>query len=407
MLVPITFLLWMIKKALGKDLYGRKGLNRYALGINPVKANGLLVHCVSVGEVVAAAALIRQIVLKQPELEITITTTTSTGANQVKQLFGKQVNHLYLPLDLPFLMNRLLNQIKPSKVLITEVELWPNLIHCCWKKNIQVAVINARMTDKSMGSYQKLSALFQPMLCKLSAVCAQGERDFNNYLRLGIEVAKLELTNNIKFDQPTASELDLVSLAASLTPSQRPIIVAGSTHEPEEQVLIDAYKKLKINHPKLLLVIVPRHPQRFDKVEQICQKNQLLTIRYSLQQKCTENTDVLLIDAMGLLNSVYAIANIAFVGGSIADRGGHNALEPATFAVPILMGPNIYNNPVICQTLMNSGALVQVAQVQQIVSQCDLWLTDTALAETSGQAGLAVLKNNRGAVAKTMLRLAL
>jgi 3-deoxy-D-manno-octulosonic-acid transferase len=154
-------------------------------------------------------------------------------------------------------------------------------------------------------------------------------------------------------------------------------------------------------------VIVPRHPQRFDKVEQICQKNQLLTIRYSLQQKCTENTDVLLIDAMGLLNSVYAIANIAFVGGSIADRGGHNALEPATFAVPILMGPNIYNNPVICQTLMNSGALVQVAQVQQIVSQCDLWLTDTALAETSGQAGLAVLKNNRGAVAKTMLRLAL
>lgn len=407
LLVPITFLLWIIKKALGKDRYGKKGLNRYAIGINPVKANGLLVHCVSVGEVVAAAALIRQIVLKQPELEITISTTTATGAKQVEQLFGDQVNHLYLPLDLPFLMNRMLKQIKPSKVLITEVELWPNLIHSCWQKKIQIAVINARMTDKSMRSYQKLKVLFQPMLRKLTAVCAQGERDFNNYLSLGIEDSKLALTNNIKFDQPSADEIDLIDLRDSIDFSHRLVIVAGSTHEPEEQVLIDAYQELKSSHPSLLLVIVPRHPQRFDKVKQICDKNRLSTIRYSQRQKCIDSTDVVLIDAMGLLNSVYANADIAFVGGSIADRGGHNALEPATFALPILMGPNIYNNPVICQTLIDSGALVQITGVKQIVTQCNLWLSDSPLRKVIGEAGLAVLKNNRGAVAKTMLRLAL
>lgn len=407
LLVPITFLIWMIKKALGKDLYGKKGLNRYAMDIKQVKANGLLIHCVSVGEVVAAAALIRQIMLKQPQLEITISTTTVTGAKQVEQLFGEQVNHLYLPLDLPFFMQRLLEQVKPCKVLITEVELWPNLIHCCWKKHIQIAVINARMTDKSMGSYQKLNTLFQPMLHKLTAVCAQGERDFNNYLSLGIEVGKLELTNNIKFDQPSADELNLASLSDLIDSHHRLIIVAGSTHEPEEQILIEAYQQLKPSHPNLLLMIVPRHPQRFDKVQQICQKNQLSTLRYTQQQKCSDNTDVVLIDAMGLLNSVYAIANIAFVGGSIADRGGHNALEPANFAVPILMGPYIYNNPVICQTLKDSGALIQVTELKEIVSQCDQWLTDTALRNKTGKAGMAVLKNNRGAVAKTMLRLSL
>lgn len=407
LLVPITFLLWMIKKAVGKDLYGRKGWHRYAIGINSVKANGLLVHCVSVGEVVAAAALIRQIMLKHPKLEITISTTTATGAKQVEQLFSNQVNHLFLPLDLPFLMNHLLKQIQPSKVLITEVELWPNLIHSCWKKKIQVAVINARMTDKSMLNYQKLSALFQPMLHKLTTVCAQGERDFNNYLSLGIEDSKLALTNNIKFDQPTADELDLTNLDDLIDVVHRPVIVAGSTHEPEEQVLIDAFQELKSTHPSLLLVIVPRHPQRFDKVMQICQKSRLSTVRYSQQQKSTISTDVVLIDAMGLLNSVFATADIAFVGGSIADRGGHNALEPASFALPILMGPNIYNNPVICQTLIDSGALVQVTGTRQIVSQCNQWLTDSALRKATGEAGLAVLKNNRGAVAKTMLRLAL
>lgn len=396
------FLFWLVKIVLGKDKYGIKGLNRYGLKINPATSRGLLIHCVSVGEVVAASTLIGEMLRLQPMLSVTITTTTATGAKQVEQIFGNSVKHLYLPLDLPFLMSHLISAINPTQVVITEVELWPNLIHCCWKKQIPVSVINARMTNKSMGSYQKLSSLFKPMLSKLSLVCAQGQRDYNNYLELGIAEQKLVLTNNIKFDQalPQADKMHDVSELTSST--KRKILVAGSTHEPEEQALIDAYKKLKSKHVDLLLVLVPRHPQRFEKVLHLCRLNQVDTLAYSQNKPAEANTDVLVIDAMGMLNSFYAVANITFVGGSLADRGGHNALEPAAFAKPVLMGPHTYNNPVICQTLKDAGALILIADAQQIADQVEMWLNDDELCQQAGEAGRAVLQSNRGAVAKTI-----
>ncbi|GGO71847.1 3-deoxy-D-manno-octulosonic acid transferase [Bowmanella pacifica] len=405
-LSPVVFISQTIQSIRGGSTYPRRGLQGLGRVPTPPKTGGLLIHCVSVGEVVAASGLIRRIQTLDPTLQICISTTTPTGAERVQQSFGTTVHHCYLPFDLPFAMQSMLNRIAPSRVVIMEVELWPNLIHACWRKGIPVSVINARMTDRSRNSYWKLRGLFTPMLHKLQQVCCQGQRDYDNYLKLGIEQQKLCLTNNIKFDLDIPDKADLSAKNIAKYGLQgRQILLAGSTHEPEEEVLLDAYSQLKKQHRGLLLVLVPRHPQRFDKVAELCEKRGLQTSRTSKGHHCHQATDVLLADEMGLLTGLYAIADIAFVGGSLASRGGHNALEPAAMAVPILMGPSQHNNPQICQVLHDAGALRQVENGQQIAHYTNYWLTHPADRMASGTAGLEVVKANRGAVDATLAQL--
>ena len=384
--------------------YSHKRAQRFALFMSAAQPGGVLIHCVSVGEVVAAANVVKALRAKQPTLPITLTTTTATGAQRVLDLFGSGVAHCYLPYDLPFMMQRLLSVSRPAQVLITEVELWPNLIHQCWRSNIPVSVINARMTHKSARAYSKIPPLFTPMLMKLNAICAQGQRDFDNYLALGAPQQSLFLTNNIKFSQqPDAQSLAIsTQLAKKFNLQERTILVAGSTHEPEESMLLDAYQTLRVHQPDLLLIIVPRHPQRFDAVHGLCLTSGLNCGRSSLAPKDTTPIQVLLVDQMGLLQGVYALAQIAFVGGSIADRGGHNALEPAAFAVPVIMGPHTYNNPEICQALADAGALHTVHNAQDIARQVNHWLADKPARLSAGLSARQVLKKNSGAVNATL-----
>jgi 3-deoxy-D-manno-octulosonic-acid transferase len=260
------------------------------------------------------------------------------------------------------------------------------------------------MSEKSTKTYQKLPSLFQPMFEKITAVCAQDQRDYLNYLTLGVSPDKLTLTHNIKFDL-TISNHDITlsqTIKTSFALENRLILVAGSTHEPEEQILLDAYLALVTFYPQLLLIIVPRHPQRFEKVYQLLQKQNVKTILMSKEKPCSLNTQVLLCDQMGKLRSIYALADISFVGGSLADRGGHNALEPAAMGVPILMGNSTYNNPAICQALAESGALITVIDAQQIESTCKKWLESAEQRKHAGAAGKQVLANNSGAIQKTL-----
>lgn len=384
--------------------YSRKRVQRFALFMSAAQPGGILIHCVSVGEVVAAANVVKALRAKNPTLPITLTTTTATGAQRVQDLFGCGVSHCYLPYDLPFMMQHLLRVYRPAQVLITEVELWPNLIHQCWRSNIPVSVINARMTPKSARAYGKISLLFAPMLMKLTAICAQGQRDFDNYLALGAPQQNLFLTNNIKFaQQPDAQCLDIsAQFAKTFNLQGRTILVAGSTHEPEETMLLDAYQTLRVHQPDLLLIIVPRHPQRFDTVHELCLGSGLNCARSSAAPQNSTAIEVLLVDQMGLLQSVYALAQIAFVGGSIANRGGHNALEPAAFGVPVIMGPHTYNNPEICQALAAAGALQTVHNVQDITRQVGHWLADKPARLTAGLGAKQVLKSNSGAVNATL-----
>ncbi|MFQ3237469.1 MAG: 3-deoxy-D-manno-octulosonic-acid transferase [Paraglaciecola sp.] len=384
--------------------YLHRRAQRFALFMTKARPGGILIHCVSVGEVAAAANVVKALIAKQPSMPITLTTTTATGAQRVLDLFGSEVVHCYLPYDLPFMMQRLISVYRPAQVLITEVELWPNLIHQCWHSNIPVSVINARMTHKSARAYGKISLLFTPMLMKLTAICAQGQRDFDNYLALGAPQQSLFLTNNIKFSQHSDTQSLVIGaqLTKQFTLQGRSILVAGSTHEPEESMLLDAYQTLHMQQPDLLLIIVPRHPQRFDAVHRLCLASGLNCARSSSALKDTTSIQVLLVDQMGLLQGVYALAQIAFVGGSIADRGGHNALEPAAFAVPVIMGPHTYNNPEICQALRSAGALQTVLSAQDIARQVGYWLADKPARIKAGLSAKQVLNNNSGAVNDTL-----
>jgi 3-deoxy-D-manno-octulosonic-acid transferase len=269
---------------------------------------------------------------------------------------------------------------------------------------IPLFIINGRMSDKSCKTYQKFPALFKSMFNNFTHICAQGERDYANYLSLGIDKIKLTLTNNIKFELKISSDelKNANQLALSYNIKNRAVLVAGSTHEPEEQALLEAYLKLSQEFPKLLLVIVPRHPQRFEKVHQLLLKQSIKVSLMSENVPINADTQVLLCDQMGVLRALYALADIAFVGGSIAEKGGHNALEPAAFNIPMIMGNSTYNNPAIHQALKQVGALKTVENAKSIESICSNWLVNSALKIKDGKAGGEVLKSSRGAIEATL-----
>jgi 3-deoxy-D-manno-octulosonic-acid transferase len=405
LIIPFALCHFVYQMVRRKPGYTKARLSRYGFTQNrDNQINTLLIHCASVGEVVAIQNLVVQLLDNNPNQRITITTNTTTGADRVWLLFADSVDHAYLPYDFPFFIKLFLKIKRPAKVLINEMELWPNFCHQCWRSNIPIFIINGRMSEKSTKTYQKFPSLFQPMFKKITAICAQGQRDYQNYLTLGVNPNKLTLTNNIKFDL-TISAVDIrlsETIKANFSLEQRSVIVAGSTHEPEEQILLDAYLALVKTYPQLLLIIVPRHPQRFEKVHQLLQKHNIETILMSAEVPCQPTTQVLLCDQMGKLRSIYALADISFVGGSLANRGGHNALEPAAVGVPILMGESTYNNPAICQALEDSGALLMVKDAQQIESACKNWLSNPEQRKHSGAAGKQVLTKNSGAIQKTL-----
>jgi len=401
LIIPFAFLNLLLRGVQRNKAYSHRKFERFGYVAHAPKANGYLIHCVSVGEVVAASCLVKRIMQEEPDTQITITTTTPTGSARVRDIFGDAVHHFYLPYDLHLAMGGMIRRIKPKAVLITEVELWPNLIHACWKRDIPVMVINARMTDRSARRYAKIGKLFTPMLRKLSHVCAQGKRDYENYLMLGMPAAKITLTNNIKFDQVATAE-SIEKGFMGWSKADAPILVAGSTHELEEQVILDAMQTLWEREPRLRLILVPRHPERFTAVAKILDSNGISYVRTSQTKVLSDDTKVVLLDEMGKLNSAYSVASIAFVGGSIAKKGGHNALEPAAFSVPVLMGPNTYNNPVICHFLQARGALIIVNNTSSMVSQCQSWLNSPETMQKAGQAGYQVLLDNRGALDSTL-----
>ena len=393
--------------------FERKRAQRYgALGqLTPVQRGGILFHCVSVGEVVAASCVIKGLLNTQPDLPIVITTTTTTGAQRVRDIFGTSLTdnlaHHYLPYDLPWLMSRLLAHIQPKLVCITEVELWPNLLAKTAQKHIPVCVVNARMTAKSARTYRKISGVFMPMLQQVTTVCAQGQRDADAYLSLGLAPEKLVLTHNVKFDQVSDVVVpeSIIELSNTLKLLGKQVLLAGSTHQDEETFWLDVYKQLQADFPQALLIIVPRHPQRFAQVEAEILSSGLNYINWADRDKLNAQTQILLVDAMGVLTPLYTCADIAFVGGSIVAKGGHNALEPASMSVPVIMGIHTYNNPVICDTLITAGGLRIVTDTTSARQLCHTWLSEPALADAIGRCGQTVILDNQGALARTLTQI--
>ena len=360
----------------------------------------LLLHCVSVGEVNVAAVMVKQLQAADSSLQFAITTTTETGSARVKALFAESVHHFYLPYDLPFAMANMLKRINPSMVIITEVELWPNLIHQSWLRETPVVLVNARMTDKSTTRYGRLKLLFNPILNKLAHVCAQGQRDYNNYCSLGLETTKLTLTNNLKFDMAMTEPAN-PSQSFDLVKSSQLTVVGASTHEGEESALLHCQKSLLQQGIEINLILVPRHPERFEQVATWLTSQQQNFLRSSTDH-IQQIESLMLVDEMGKLNDIFTVSDIAFVGGSLVDRGGHNALEAAAHNLPVVMGSYIYNNPEICKALSEAGALYLVKDNVELNDTIKCLIEDANLRRNSANAAKQVLQTNVGAAKKSL-----
>lgn len=388
--------------------YRQRWAERFAFFKFSGKPSGLLVHSVSVGETLAAEPLVRSLQAAHPELTITITTTTPTGSDQVKRLYADdlaagRIVHVYLPYDLPWLMSRFIKKIQPSICLIMETELWPNIIRSCNKQAVPVILANARLSEKSAKGYAKFSKLTQPMLQGLDLVAAQHRDDAQRFIDLGIAENRVDVTGSIKFDI-SVSEL-AVRQGIELKQhwgKDRPVLVLASSHEGEDDLILQSYQQLLADFPDLLLTIVPRHPERFDEVAALVLDRNLQLVRRSeaLQKgslQANPVTQVYLADTMGEMLVLLASADIAIIGGSFIEHGGHNPLEACALAKAVVMGPSDYNFAAISQQLMNQGAMQQASREQLTICLRQL-LERPALRAEMGANGQRVVAANQGAV---------
>lgn len=371
----------------------------------PVNQKVIWVHAVSVGETLAAVPMIKQLQSQYPKYLLVVTTMTPTGSARVKSVFGDSVYHVYAPYDLPDILNRFIRIVHPDLLVIMETELWPNLIHHCYKGNIPVVVANARLSEKSAKGYQKFSSLTAPMLQKLSCVAAQHQNDGARFTTLGLGGTQLSVTGNIKFDVNLDDE---VKTQAGLLKSQwrgereRPIFLAASTHRGEDRIILDGFEQIRSHFPELLLVLVPRHPERFDEVAELCVQQGLNVCRRSSGDSPSSSDQVLLGDTMGELLLFFGAGDIAFVGGSLVPVGGHNLIEPAIWAVPVLSGPHLFNFSEASRLLRESQGMVICEDANAIAEEVVALLQNPQSATRMGQAAKSVTDNNRGALGKLL-----
>lgn len=400
LLLPILTIVNLAKWICKVAGYDRARMARFGLFDRELHNTDLLWHCVSVGEVTAVTPLIKQLKRDYPSLAITVTTTTPTGAAQAKKGLDGLVQHCYLPYDHSWLMARLLKRVKPRLLLITEVEIWPSLLYQCAKRDIPSIVINARMTPRSVRRYVKLGHLFEQTIRLINVISTQSQDDWDAYKLLGAKEQQLQNNGNIKFDIVANETRDqkIERLAQHCRQQSAPLLIAGSTHDPEEQMMINVHQKLHQPDQPLVTCIVPRHPQRFDEVNDMLIASGVPFQRFSEMTEIDSHTQIVLVDAMGLMQGLFAIADIAFVGGSFAQRGGHNALEPALFKVPIVMGPSQFNNPQITAKLTAAGALKTAEDETVLFDTICMWLADKNLRVSDGAKGLGVIEQNRGAL---------
>jgi 3-deoxy-D-manno-octulosonic-acid transferase len=371
-----------------------------------MKPGGIWVHAVSVGESIAAAPMIRALLARYPNLPITVTCMTPTGSERIHALFANEprIQHCYLPYDLPCAARRFLDRVQPKLAVIMETELWPNHIHQCAKRGIPVALANARLSERSARGYGRFPRLTQPMLAEMSLFAVQTEAEAQRLRDLGARTETVEVTGSIKFDLTIDPQLleRAVELRGQWQALERPVWIAASTHDGEDEVVLAAHRQLLASHPDALLILVPRHPERFNSVFGLCQQQGFATVRRSSGDAVSANTSVLLGDTMGELLFLYALADSAFVGGSLVPNGGHNLLEPAALAKPVLSGPHLFNFLEIAAQLRSAGALQEVEDAEGLAVAVQRLFELPRDAQRMAKAGLTVMRTNQGALQRLL-----
>ncbi|HAS6019501.1 TPA: 3-deoxy-D-manno-octulosonic acid transferase [Vibrio vulnificus] len=388
-----------------KPKFGQRWKEHF--GITP-KLDGqnqpLWIHAVSVGESLAAIPLIKAIKEKMPDQVIVVTTTTSTGAEQIAKL-GNLVEHRYMPIDFAFAVRGFLKAINPAKMLIIETELWPNTLATVHKANIPIIVVNARLSEKSQQNYAKVQPLFNLIHPCLSKVLCQSQADADRFAQLGVPTSKLCVTGSIKFDIHISDEIKHQGAELrTLLGQQRPVWIAASTHKGEDEQVLDAHRQVLETHPNALLILVPRHPERFDSVFELCQTQGFETVRRTQANTIADSTQVYLGDTMGEMLILLGAADVCFMGGSlVGDKvGGHNVLEPAALGVPVIIGPSYYNFKDIVDRLLVDNNIEVANDYKCITSSLEKYFSDERLALAEKQKLLSFVSINSDSLSNTV-----
>lgn len=401
-LLQIPVAAYWLFRAIGNRSYRRGFWQRFGIGY-PNFSSCIWIHAVSVGEVQAAAPLVRELFKRFPDRQVLMTTVTPTGAAHVRALFGDSVAHSYIPFELPPAVRSFFGHVNPELALIMETEIWPNLYRGCGIRKIPLILVSARISPRSLQGYRRVLPLFKETLSHGIIIAAQSKADADRFRELGASSLRTWVIGNIKFDIELPEHLaaDGRQLRADMF-GDRPVWVAASTHDQEEQQVLEAHAILGKSLPELLLVLVPRHPERFGEVRRLLEQKQFRFASRTGDRHCAPSSSVFLLDTMGELPLFYAASDIAFVGGSLVPVGGHNLLEPAALGLPVVSGPHVFNAPEIADMFVDKGACEIVADARALAAALGKMVADPDAAAAMGDRGREIVQSNRGSLRKLM-----
>ncbi|MEN8177523.1 MAG: lipid IV(A) 3-deoxy-D-manno-octulosonic acid transferase [Pseudomonadota bacterium] len=400
LLAPIL-LLRLYWRGIKAPMYRERWRERLGYIPAPSSSGCIWLHAVSVGEVQAAVLLIRRLLEVYPHLPMVITTTTPTGAQRVMELFGDEVTHRYGPFDTPFITRRFFNQLQPSLLILMETEIWPNLIHEAYQRGVPTLLANARLSVRSAQRYHRVSGLTRETLQKITLIAPHGESDAVRFRALGARTSQVEVTGSIKFDiHLSASLREQSEVQRRAWGNERPVWLAASTHEGEEEQILQAHTRIQSAIADCLLVLVPRHPERFDQVAEMARSWGFTTTRRSESRGCGPDTQVFLGDTMGELTLLFGASDVAFIGGSLVPHGGHNLLEAAAQSLPVVFGPHMFNFTEISELFLKEHAARQVADSDELAEVVTRWLKNASERSRIGENGRTLLDSKRGALQK-------
>jgi 3-deoxy-D-manno-octulosonic-acid transferase len=373
-------------------------------GGGPAAANhAVWLHAVSLGEMSAAAPLIRDLLARHPHIPLVLSTATPAGRARGEALFGAGADIRFLPYDTPGAVRRFLTRIRPRLAIIMETELWPNLFSECERRGVPVILASARLSEKSVSRYRRLKSLFGAVFTDNVLVAAQSTADAQRFNAIGADARRTQVVGNVKFDVRLDTRmLDEGHRLRTAYGASRPVWIAGSTHAGEEEQLLEAHALLRAQRPSALLLLAPRHKDRFEGVAQLLARRGVAFVRRSSATTPQDGTPVVLVDTVGELVALYAAADVAFVGGSLVAIGGHNLLEPAALGLPVLTGPSHFNAKDIAQLLLARGAALQVANARDLAASLQTLLDNPAERQRIGIIGKQLIDANRGSVARLL-----
>lgn len=404
LLAPLVVLV-LLSKGLANKAYLERMEERFGFGRSSTDRPSIWVHAVSVGEVVAASAMIRWLLQAYPGIPVVVTTVTPTGAQRVRDLFEDDVIHSYVPYDTPGSVKRFYNRFNPQLAVVMETEVWPNLYNECGRRGVPLVLANARVSARSVSRYRRFFSLFKETLSHGIVIAAQSERDARRFRSLGASPQRTHVVGNVKFDMVVPDGVTEKGRAfRDKHAHSRPVWIAASTHDGEEKLVLEAHAKILRRWPDALLLLIPRHPERFSSVATLITRHGFRFVRRSTGQRCTAADAVFLGDTLGEMMIFYAAADVAFVGGSLLPIGGHNMLEPASLGLPILAGPHNYNAQDIADMMIEGEAARIIFDTDELAEQVSAHFADPQLRARCGASGRHIVAENRGAT-KRMLGL--